>query len=81
MRMKEQNNQNKKKNIQLKPNTLDTLRLIQRSNPSKLVQQVWYADDGIAAGSLTNLLTDGKILLTLVPYSDTTLKQQNPSFQ
>ena len=34
---------------------LGTLPLIQRSNPSNLVQQVWYADDGTAAGSLTNL--------------------------
>ena len=35
---------------------LGTFPLIHRSNPSKLIQQVWYADDGSAGGSLSNLL-------------------------
>ena len=35
---------------------LGTLPLIRRSNPSKLIQQVWYADDGSAGGSLSDLL-------------------------
>ena len=36
--------------------SLGTLPLIQRSNPSNLIHQVWYADHGTAAGSLNNLL-------------------------
>ena len=35
---------------------IGTLPLIRRSNPSKLIQQVWYADDGSAGGSLSDLL-------------------------
>ena len=35
---------------------LGTLPLIHRSNPSKQIQQVWYADDGSAGGSLSDFL-------------------------
>ena len=35
---------------------LGTLPLIHNSDPSKLIQQVWYADDGSAGGSLFDLL-------------------------
>ena len=35
---------------------IGTLPLIRRSNPSKLIQQVWYADDGSAGGSLSDLI-------------------------
>ena len=46
---------------------LGTLPLIDRSNPYNLVQQVWYADDGTAGGSLSNLLEWWHQLIELGP--------------
>ena len=46
---------------------LGTLPLIRRSNPSKLIRQVWYADDGTAGGSLSSLLDGWQQLTDLGP--------------